>query len=293
MENKGKLTILEPYVDVQSGDTMLALGKTLCDGTSVISVDISLDQMQKLTEEAVTDGGADIEMILTGDGTVVTHSDINEVGKKYGETDESLGDRIVSMISGSDDRYFEFDFEDQHYIVYDVQFQDDWHCISVYDATSVFGSLTGILIATIAVIVATVLIIGSILAVLGRRGIIAERAIASSEAKSAFLSRMSHEIRTPINAMLGMNEMILRESKDRAILDYSERIKQAGQTLLGMVDSILHFSRSETGEREGQEAAAGESADGPDAVRESFRAPGARILVVDDNSMNLVVFQSL
>ena len=81
MSNPGQLTILEPYVDVQSGNTMLALGKTLCDGESVISVDISLDQMQKLTEEAVSSGGSDIEMILTGDGTVVTHSDISEVGK--------------------------------------------------------------------------------------------------------------------------------------------------------------------------------------------------------------------
>lgn len=37
----------------------------------------------------------------------------------------------------------------------------------------------------------------------------------SSEAKSEFLANMSHEIRTPINAVLGMNEMILRESRRR------------------------------------------------------------------------------
>ena len=81
MKTPGKLTILEPYVDVQSGNTMIALGKTLCDGESVISVDVSLDQMQNLTEEAVVSGGSDIEMIIAGDGSVVTHSDINEVGK--------------------------------------------------------------------------------------------------------------------------------------------------------------------------------------------------------------------
>ena len=34
----------------------------------------------------------------------------------------------------------------------------------------------------------------------------------SNAAKSDFLANMSHEIRTPINAILGMNEMILRES---------------------------------------------------------------------------------
>ena len=49
----------------------------------------------------------------------------------------------------------------------------------------------------------------------------AEAAEAANKAKSQFLSNMSHEIRTPINAILGMNEMILRESKDKTILEYA------------------------------------------------------------------------
>ncbi len=77
-----------------------------------------------------------------------------------------------------------------------------------------------------------------------------ERAIAANEAKSSFLSNMSHEIRTPINAVLGMNEMILRESEDRTILSYSENIKSAGNTLLGLVNDILDFSKIEAGKIE-------------------------------------------
>ncbi len=74
-----------------------------------------------------------------------------------------------------------------------------------------------------------------------------KEAIAASEAKSSFLSSMSHEIRTPINAMLGMNEMILRECSDEKIIDYSESIKNAGNTLLGLVNDILDFSKIEAG----------------------------------------------
>ena len=48
-----------------------------------------------------------------------------------------------------------------------------------------------------------------------------DTALAASQAKSQFLAQMSHEIRTPINAVLGMNEMILRESHNPEILDYS------------------------------------------------------------------------
>ncbi|MBQ7593912.1 MAG: response regulator [Synergistaceae bacterium] len=69
----------------------------------------------------------------------------------------------------------------------------------------------------------------------------------ASQAKSVFLSNMSHEIRTPINAVLGMNEMILRESEEQNILEYSENIRTAGNTLLGLINDILDFSKIEAG----------------------------------------------
>ncbi len=78
----------------------------------------------------------------------------------------------------------------------------------------------------------------------------AEAAIAAEKAKGSFLAQMSHEIRTPINAVLGMNEMILREAKDDDILDYSESIQSAGKTLLLLINSILDFSKIESGKME-------------------------------------------
>ncbi|MBO5552439.1 MAG: response regulator [Lachnospiraceae bacterium] len=70
---------------------------------------------------------------------------------------------------------------------------------------------------------------------------------AATKAKSSFLANMSHEIRTPINAVLGMNEMILRECRDANIISYSENIRSAGDTLLGLVNNILDFSKIEAG----------------------------------------------
>ncbi|WWR16970.1 ATP-binding protein [Lachnospiraceae bacterium JLR.KK008] len=70
------------------------------------------------------------------------------------------------------------------------------------------------------------------------------------EAKSRFLSNMSHEIRTPINAVLGMNEMILREAKDPQILTYAANIKSSGKTLLFLVNDILDMSKIESGKME-------------------------------------------
>lgn len=79
---------------------------------------------------------------------------------------------------------------------------------------------------------------------------LSERAFAASEAKSSFLSNMSHEIRTPINAILGMNEIILRECNDSEIISYAESIKTAGNTLLGLINDILDFSKIEAGKIE-------------------------------------------
>ena len=69
----------------------------------------------------------------------------------------------------------------------------------------------------------------------------------ASEAKSAFLSNMSHEIRTPINAVLGLNEMILRECSQEQILEYASGVKSAGNSLLGIINDILDFSKIEAG----------------------------------------------
>ena len=69
----------------------------------------------------------------------------------------------------------------------------------------------------------------------------------ASEAKSAFLSSMSHEIRTPINAVLGLNEMILRESGETHTLEYANSVKSAGNSLLSIVNDILDFSKIEAG----------------------------------------------
>ena len=77
-----------------------------------------------------------------------------------------------------------------------------------------------------------------------------DTALAASQAKSQYLAQMSHEIRTPINAVLGMNEMILRESKREEILEYATNIQSAGRTLLTLINSILDFSKIEDGKME-------------------------------------------
>ena len=78
----------------------------------------------------------------------------------------------------------------------------------------------------------------------------ADSAIRAEQAKAHFLSNMSHEIRTPINAILGMNEMILRECTDSHLLDYAGNIQSSGRTLLTLINDILDMSKIESGKME-------------------------------------------
>lgn len=77
-----------------------------------------------------------------------------------------------------------------------------------------------------------------------------QAALAATKAKSDFLANMSHEIRTPINAIMGMNEIILRESKDENITNYAKDIYSASSNLLNIVNDILDFSKIESGKME-------------------------------------------
>ena len=85
----------------------------------------------------------------------------------------------------------------------------------------------------------------------------------ANAAKSDFLANMSHEIRTPINAVLGMNEMVIRESLSglealdaepetarsafNSIRTFAGDIRSAGNNLLSIINDILDFSKIESG----------------------------------------------
>lgn len=74
-----------------------------------------------------------------------------------------------------------------------------------------------------------------------------KQALYESEAKAKFLASMSHEIRTPINAVLGIDELIAKESTESNIKEYAEDIRVAGRSLLAIINDILDFSKLEAG----------------------------------------------
>ena len=77
-----------------------------------------------------------------------------------------------------------------------------------------------------------------------------QEALATNRTKTNFLANMSHEIRTPINTIIGMNQMILRESTQEEILEYASNVDNASKLLVTLVNDILDFSKIESGKIE-------------------------------------------
>lgn len=72
----------------------------------------------------------------------------------------------------------------------------------------------------------------------------------TAKAKSEFLSNMSHEIRTPMNAIIGLSELLLKESLNEKQLENVRSIKYSADNLLVIINDILDFSKIESGKME-------------------------------------------
>lgn len=69
----------------------------------------------------------------------------------------------------------------------------------------------------------------------------------ASQAKSVFVANISHEIRTPMNGLLGMLELSLLDEMPAAHRESLQAARTSGQSLLGLLNDLLDFSKLEAG----------------------------------------------
>lgn len=77
-----------------------------------------------------------------------------------------------------------------------------------------------------------------------------EELIKAAQSKDRFFASMSHEIRTPINTIMGLNEMIIRDSEEEETIEYAEDVRNASKMLLSLVNDILDMTQMEMGKME-------------------------------------------
>ncbi|MBQ8983896.1 MAG: response regulator [Lachnospiraceae bacterium] len=253
----GELVMVDPYMDLDTGTVMIAISRTLCDGESVVGIDLSLHEFQMLIEEHLSEKRFFEELIINGNGNIIAHSDNSLVGEAYSGDTNALDKLIYDNIQISQDNFFFIEYDHKDYMVYIMPLSYDWSYITVIDATDDYNRLRIPLVITVVTAVIMVALLSFFIIKSDKKSreahelaLQSERMMAANEAKTSFLSNMSHEIRTPINAIMGMNEMILREADKDTIMEYSENIRNSGGLLLGLVDDIMDFSKLEAGKLE-------------------------------------------
>lgn len=72
----------------------------------------------------------------------------------------------------------------------------------------------------------------------------------ANAAKSQFLSNMSHEIRTPLNGLLGFTSLMRQTELSSEQVEFIGYIETCSETLLGLINNILDWSKIEAGKFE-------------------------------------------
>ena len=156
VNGNGETSLLDTYHDMETNNSVMAIGRVLSDGSSVISMDLPFTYIQSVMDEVVKSGDADMGMVISDKNLVIAHSDRSEVGRDYDIQKGSLGEMIVRSLQDKDNYYFEFKYDGSNYLVYVSSIQFGLHCISVKNASSIFAPMRWLLVGTIALIIISV-----------------------------------------------------------------------------------------------------------------------------------------
>ena len=279
----GNAVIVSPYVDMQTGSVIISICRMLSNGRDVLSVDLMMDHIQEIVSGLqIKDKG--YGFIVNRDGMLIAHQDASKKGGTLTEDEEQLA--LLDTILEKQNGVSEIQTEEGGQTVFFHEIMDQWYVAIVINSGELFAEVRQQLAVNI-LICAVIFALITFFYLLGRRNeqnysrrieqmraeeqrqtyearalkLEKEASDQANKAKSDFLAEMSHEIRTPINAVLGMNEMILRES-DRSrfapgrggaedamasINACARNIESAGSNLLAIVNDILDLSKIEAG----------------------------------------------
>lgn len=252
-----------PYVDVDTGKYVVTVSVKVFDQNrkfvGVLALDIFVEKLFDITEQQSLPKDSYL-FIVDNEMGLVTHpnedfgyqkEEPRNLRKLELEEYGRLAD-FIQQVQGKNTYLTCKDYDGNNRCFFVSQVDDcDWYVVAAISKKVIDESRDNMSKSTfIALIVC--LILGIILSLWATNTIIKklteaqEEARAASEAKSRFLANMSHEIRTPINAVLGMDEILIRECKDESLMEYARNIQSAGQALLGVVNDILDFSKIES-----------------------------------------------
>ncbi len=126
----GAPTLVSPYLDAKTNTVMMSISKMLSDNTSVVSIDINLDEVQKIIEQNSMNALGYV-FVIDKNGLVISHSDINEKGQNYLSNGRMNG--LIKSVFDNDATYFETNLDGEDCQVLSQKVINDWHVVMVVD----------------------------------------------------------------------------------------------------------------------------------------------------------------
>ena len=252
-------TISTPYFDDRTGNYCVTISKVVYghngEFLGIFAIDFYLDRLIGILSKSYTSDG--YAFLVDRNGIIINHPNFSYQMTPSRMTDVNGTEFQKVWAEGED--FILTDYRGQWMTSvarrdelsnFTVVVVNSWQ--NIYGQIVMFGTLFVIIYAICVCLVVT--LINQMLkwqaAVQQKLTAAVKAEVSAGQAKTQFLAQMSHEIRTPINAVIGMNEMILRETTDKDIREYSQNIASAGRTLLNLINSILDFSKIEDGKME-------------------------------------------
>ncbi len=134
-EAQGEIVIVSPYTDVKTNTIKMTISKLCADKESVIAIDIAFGEIQDAVESAETNNSG-YAFVVDGDGQVISHSDINEIGKNY--LDETQFAGVLPEVFAKEQAYFTTEMDHKEYQICATKVMDKWYVVMVLDTNLFF-----------------------------------------------------------------------------------------------------------------------------------------------------------
>ena len=244
--NCGEIVETDPYIDYMTDEYIITYARCIHDTDDerigVVCIDIPLKKIGEIaTNAAINDGG--YGALAAADLTMFSHSNPDYVGKRLDDPFVTISKYKNYFYQGRE--IYEkpmVNWKNENVIVFSRILPNGWYLILLSPEKQYYTGTTQMLIILCAL---GVTLASTLIFILIRIDRAKEKADQDSKQKSAFLANMSHEIRTPMNAIIGMT-LIGKNADDKSRKDYClEKIENASQHLLGVINDILDMSKIE------------------------------------------------
>lgn len=165
-EAGGEVTIVPPYLDAQTNTIMISVSQLLADGESVVSLDVTLNEIQAITED-MTMNDMGYGFIIDQSGLVIAHFLESEKGKTYPCDEEQA--RMLKQIFDRDRERFEMSINGEICTVFSSPIMEDWYAVMVVSNTRLFRDLRTQRLMGVLISMAVFLIIVAFCAASARR----------------------------------------------------------------------------------------------------------------------------